>query len=284
MKRALRACVGALLALALAACGGGAASPEVPAEPYTVVGAIGDAPVLTLVDSIPLSEPSTRTLILGGGPEVDDVALLSVSSFSGLDGKADGDLAVPALVDLTSAELDEDVLELLAGTTQGSRIVLERAVETERGERMEIVVIDVLPTIFTGTPVEVDLAAENLPIIGQGEDGRPTASVSEGATEPSALRVVPLAKSDGRQVRPGDTVYAQYTVWTWDAGEVYASTWEDGAVPGPVEIDETFPGLRDGVLDQNLGSRVLILVPPELGIGTDSLVAVVDILAIGRTE
>lgn len=283
MRGAVRACAAAILALSLAACGG-PAEPEVPAAPYTVAGEIGGVPTLVLAKSIPMSEPSWETVVVGQGPQIVDVALLSISTFSGLDGTAEGDLAIPALVDLEGAEIDEGLLELLQRTTEGSRIIATRAVDTEVGERMEIVVIDALPTRYTGTPVEVDFGAEDLPIIGQEDDGRPTASVSEGATEPTSLRVVPLAKAEGRQVRPGDTVYAQYTVWTWDAGEVYASTWQDGAVPGPVEIDETFPGLRDGVLDQNLGSRVLILVPPELGIGTDSLVAVVDILAIGRTE
>lgn len=279
IRRAI--CLLAAVAM-LAACSADEEEPAV--EPYVVTGQIGSAPVLQLTDALPLADPQYTTLIRGDGASVSErgTALLSVSTFSGVDGAAVGELAQPYLLDLETVSADSGLADALEGATEGSRIVSTYAVEDERGERMELTVTDVLSTIHSGDAVEIDFGAENLPVIAEGPDGEPTAEVPEGITEPESLRVVTLARADGSQVLPGDTIYAQYSVWTWHQGDVYDSTWDKGGVPVSAQVDELFPGLRDGLLDQNVGSRVLVLVPPEVGIGTDSLIAVVDILAVGR--
>ena len=66
----------------------------------------------------------------------------------------------------------------------------------------------------------------------------------------------------------------------WESGEPYDSTWAAGKVPRTLKLDETIPGLRDGLLDQTVGSQVLLVIPPAQARGTDTLVLVVDILAV----
>lgn len=282
MSRLLRVLASGVLLLALTACAG-EDDPAVT-DLYSVTGEIGAVPVVHFDPPLPLSDPQIERVLEGDGTELDDdsTALLSISTFAGSDGSALGPLASPVIVEMS--ELDGLLAEALPGAAEGSRFVAIQAVDDGYAGSMELVVIDVVPTRYTGEPREIDFAEENLPTIGEDGDGAPTAEVNEGISQPDLLRVVPIARAEGPQVQPGDLVYAQFTIWTWAEGIVHYSTWEDGGQPAATIIDETFPGIRDGLLDQTVGSRVLILIPPDLGIGTDSLIAVVDILAVGRAE
>lgn len=277
-----RALAAALAGLLLTAC-----TDDVPVNEtslYTVTGEIGAIPTVVLESPLPFSDPTVEILIEGDGQEIgDNMALLSITTFSGTDGAIVGVPAEPSLVQPADISFDGALRAALIEATEGSRIAVTWAVAGEDGgKQMEIVVVDVLPTIATGEPQEIDFAAENLPEVSG--DLAPEATMGEGTREPSELRALALLKGAGTQVLPGDDVYAQYTVWEWDTGEIVDSTWEAGGVPTMIEIDDAFPGLRDGILDQTVGSRVLVLIPPDQGIGTDSLVAIVDILAVGRAS
>lgn len=118
-----------------------------------------------------------------------------------------------------------------------------------------------------------------MPAVALADDGAPTITVPDGEP-PDRLRVAPLVRGDGAQVRPGQDVTIQYTGMAWETGAPYDSTWATGKVPQTVAIDETFPGLRDGLVDQTVGSQVLLVIPPAQAQGTDTLVLVVDILAV----
>lgn len=248
-----------------------------------MTGALGTEPSILFTPPLPLSDAGIKILIEGEGPALDDgVALLSTTTFSGDDGSIIGIPAEPSLVEVERLSAESGIPDALRTATEGSRLLVTQAIQDEGTDRMEIVVIDVLPTRSIGDRNEIDFDGENLPFVAEDAEGHPSAHVGEGLTPPELLRVITLSNGAGRQVMPGDAVFAQYTVWTWSAGEVLDSTWEVDGVPRQINITEAFPGLRDGLLDQFVGSRVLVLIPPELGIGTDSLIAVVDILAVER--
>lgn len=277
--------VRALAALALVLAAGCAAEDRPDAE-VDVTGDLGTVPRLTFETPLPLVDASAETIVSGDGRIRDDgdVALLAISAFSGEDGAALDNVAAPSLVQLERADYPTELADQLIGAAEGSRILLVQPVRDGGADRMEITVIDVLPTRATGTEVPFGEGEIDLPEVGEDDDGAPTASVGEGVVEPDALRIVPLIKGGGPQILPDQIVFAQYTVWSWDDGAVFDSTWTEGAVPAVVDLDDVFPGVKDGILDQTVGSRILVLIPPELGIGTDSLVAIVDILAVKEKE
>jgi peptidylprolyl isomerase len=73
---------------------------------------------------------------------------------------------------------------------------------------------------------------------------------------------------------------AQFTSLRWSDGGVQATTWGPGLLPETIDMTTAIPGLRLGLLDQSVGSQVLLVVPPTDGDGVDTLVIVVDILAV----
>ncbi|MGO1333428.1 FKBP-type peptidyl-prolyl cis-trans isomerase, partial [Cellulosimicrobium funkei] len=89
------------------------------------------------------------------------------------------------------------------------------------------------------------------------------------------------------QVEVGQVVTVRYSGVRWSDGEVFDSTWTDGAAPLSVMIGigEVIEGWEQGLLEQSVGSQVLLVVPPDLAYGAtanplagETLVYVVDIL------
>lgn len=142
-----------------------------------------------------------------------------------------------------------------------------------------MLVLDVLHTVAQGTELEPE---EGMPTVTQDDDG--VSITLPDADPPAGLEVATVIRGDGRQVAPGQAVTMQYQAVTWPGGDIYDSTWADGQVPRTVMVDDTFTGLRDGLVDQTVGSRVLVVVPPALGTGSQTLVLAVDILAAADVE
>lgn len=104
-----------------------------------------------------------------------------------------------------------------------------------------------------------------------------------------------LIEGKGEEVKKGQTVYMQYSGAAWKPNEgkpeakLFDSSWKTGA-PFTTQIGagQVIKGWDDGLVGKKVGSRVLLVVPPELGYadqakGADlpknsTLVFVVDIL------
>lgn len=272
----------ALLAvLLLAGCQAGPDQQQSDEGPITVTGEFGSVPVVTFEAPLEMGESTIEVLIEGDGRELlpDGPVLLALTAYGGDDGAilADRGAGTPRNLLLTPEDVGENLFGVLTGVAEGSRLLMVQPVDDGGPDMMLVVVIDVLRTQAHGEAAE---PVDGVPVVGSTDTGAPTATVPEGIVEPTELQVVPVTRGAGSQVKPGQEVVVQYTAWAWDDGVVYDSTWESGGVPATIAIDDTFAGLRNGVVDQRVGSRVMLLIPPSQAIGTDALVMVVDILAV----
>jgi FKBP-type peptidyl-prolyl cis-trans isomerase len=77
-----------------------------------------------------------------------------------------------------------------------------------------------------------------------------------------------------------------YTGALWADQTIFDSSWEKG-VPAVFAADGIVPGLSEALVGQQVGSQILVVIPPELGYGdqanaavpaNSTLVFVVDIL------
>ena len=109
---------------------------------------------------------------------------------------------------------------------------------------------------------------------------------------PKTLAVRTLIKGSGPKVSKGQLIVVQYVGVIWASKKVFDSSWARGA-PFAFTIgaspSQVIPGWDKGLVGQNIGSRVLLVIPPADGYGktgnsqagikgTDTLVFVVDIL------
>lgn len=127
----------------------------------------------------------------------------------------------------------------------------------------------------------------NLPQITRAANGAPAVDFA-GATMPDGLVVDVLESGDGAAVIEGQSITVHYTGWLWD-GAKFDSSWDRGeAISFVIARGSLIDGWVDGLVGHPVGSKVLLVVPPEAGYGHramgpipagSTLVFAVDVLA-----
>ncbi|BBC37840.1 Peptidyl-prolyl cis-trans isomerase [Streptomyces graminofaciens] len=153
---------------------------------------------------------------------------------------------------------------------------------------MDIVKGTTIPSTAKGTEVAQDNVA--LPKVGTNTDGKaPKVTVPKDTDPPKKLVSNYVLESDGAVVKKTDSVAVNYVAYLWDGGKQVDSTYDAGA-PATLALDQlTLKGLKDGLVGKKVGSRVLLVVPPDQAFGdqeqqgipkNSTLVFAVDILAV----
>ena len=180
------------------------------------------------------------------------------------------------------------VYDAMIGQKVGARVLVSADLTADQGTWI-IFVFDIIgaqdvPTSATGTPVTPPAGLPVITIV----DGVPTITAPTG-TAPTSLITQVLIKGDGPAITAGQTVLMQYTGMIWASGKVFDSSWGSGAVDFPVGAGQVIPGFDEGLVGQTIGSRILLVIPPGKGYGTDgntqagiagtdTLIFVVDLL------
>lgn len=138
----------------------------------------------------------------------------------------------------------------------------------------------------TGETV-TDLPA-GLPTVTLGKKGKPSIDMN-GQGSVDSLVTQTLIKGDGETLTDSDTAVVKYTGWLTD-GTQFDSSWDknttfDADLSASGQIIE---GWKQGLIGQTVGSQVMLIIPPDLGYGSQeldgipadsTLVFVIDILA-----
>lgn len=266
-------------ALLLAGCSVGAE----PAPEVEVTGDVGQDPTLVYAHPLAIEQTTSVLIWAGSGPPLVDGGPVLLNYR--LEKADDATLVketytlVPKPATLTPETLSEDLYDALSGESVGARILLVLPATSDTSSFASVMVVDVLPTRAAGEAVA---PRDGLPAVTLGGDGEPTIAAPAG-DPPSELVVQALIKGDGTQIEEGATVTVQYTAVRWSDGSLYDSTWTQGE-PKSFELgDGILPGLAKGLVEQTVGSQVMLVIPPLVGAAAgaeqDTLVFVVDILA-----
>jgi peptidylprolyl isomerase len=120
---------------------------------------------------------------------------------------------------------------------------------------------------------------------------KPTLTFPDAAA-PAELEVVVLSRGNGDLVEAGDDLVVHYLGQSW-GGHVFDNSYDRGSSIGfLIGVGAVIGGWDEGLVGQQIGSRVLLSVPPHLGYGDrgvpaagikggDTLVFVVDIVGVG---
>ncbi len=106
---------------------------------------------------------------------------------------------------------------------------------------------------------------------------------------PEDLGVQVLEQGSGDTVQAGDTIEVNYYGQCW-GGSMFDNSYDRGSsISVPIGVGAVIGGWDDGLVGKQVGSRVLLSIPPHLGYGPagvpqagiggdDTLVFVVDII------
>jgi hypothetical protein len=128
-------------------------------------------------------------------------------------------------------------------------------------------VVAVYPGQSSGAP---QFGQDGMPAVTSDPSGRPGIAVPN-ADAPTELRIATLTKGDGAVISEGQTVVAHYTGVLWGSS-VFDSTWEEDRPANLIAQDFTtndgvgvVPGFAQALIGQTIGSRVVVVIPPEQG-------------------
>lgn len=268
--------------------GGGSASPSAPAssgppvkvskniDDIKVEGAPNTQPKVTVPSPWAIDETKVKVLDPGNGATVPKAGPLTVQYY-GVNGRTGESFDSSWVRNAEPATFSLDGVipgfsKGLAGQKAGSRVVI--AVNSKDGYDPSgnppqilpgdtlIFVVDILSTVLAGpdgTPVP---PVEGLPTVTDAK-GIPTITMPKTAP-PTELKIQPLVAGKGAKVAATDTVHLHYRGALWADGSVVDDSF--GQEPVTTTLgSKLIPGFTKGIIDQTVGSRVLIVIPPADG-------------------
>lgn len=165
----------------------------------------------------------------------------------------------------------------------GSEMVL--ALPGQEGQGAIVVYMQTLEELPTTASGEKADAPEDMATVKLAKDGAPSVSIP-GGDAPAETVIGVLKQGDGPKVGEGDLVTVQYLGVKWSDGTEFDSSWSRDAVPSQFQTTGVVTGFRKALEGQQVGSQVLVEIPPAEGYGAskghelekETLVFVVDIL------
>lgn len=302
MKTPLKAA--ALIAaavLALSACSS-ATTPE--ASPSATVPVLDLASVAwSTADGVPsleftapaVAQTSSARLIADGSGEalaVGMVVNVSYVIYSGADATQqfstyDENFTQPIPLDEDS--VDPALLTVLLNAHVGATLIYatpDYSGTTSSALLFAMTIVSATTPLAQAQGTAVD-PVPGLPGVTVDEQGKPSVDFTD-AVDPGTLVTQPLIQGEGDAVELGDNVTVHYTGWVWD-GAQFDSSWDRGTTATwPLVDGALIDGWVQGLQGVTVGSRVLLVIPSELGYGDGgngtipggaTLVFVVDVLA-----
>jgi hypothetical protein len=280
----------AVLVSTLAACG--AADERAGCQPVfqpgdasravQVEGSVGTRPTTTFPTPLVTKESQVSEIVRGDGEVLSrgEIADAHLSLYSGETAQLLEESDYEEMYLRRTVGPDDPLGQALQCAAVGSRVVYATTVEELFGadnpqiplenEATIVAVFDIaraFPGRATGAP---QLGQNGMPAVVLAPNGRPGISVpSEEA--PTDLRIAVLKQGTGPEVKQGDRAVLHYTGLTWDDENVFDSSWETGVprtFPAASFEDDpagVVPGLAEALIGENVGSQVLVVIPPEFG-------------------
>lgn len=251
-----------------------------------------------------------KVIVPGSGPAATkaDTVRLRAQIFNGANGKLlDDSFTAKRPVEgyrLGRADLIAGFTEGLLGAQKGARIAFtippSKGFGASGNTQLGVSGTDTIVVIADIADVHRPLtqidgtqspSPSGLPTVTfpNGPTKEPTVTVPKSAA-PSETKSAVLIEGTGATVAKGQTITAQYQGVLWKNGSTFDSSWKRGsAADFPIGVGNVIPGWDKTLVGQKVGSRVLLVIPPKDGYGsqgspqagisgTDTLVFVVDIL------
>jgi peptidylprolyl isomerase len=282
------------LLLVLAGCGGSSDDDDTPsAKPVTiddisVSGAEGEKPQVDFQPPVTFEKTESEVVIKGPGkgdavtPESQvTVDYLALNASDGSEiGSTYGEGAQPQIFTVNQVVMAFSTG--LEGAHAGDRVLIASAPADAFGEAgngadvaKNTSIIFVVDVLDVATPLSEAKGKEvaapaDVPELKLDKDGHPTKFKATKTTPKTVdeLGVYTVIEGTGPKVKSGQTITAHYVGQLYPDGAVFDSSWQRGQ-PAQFEIGTggVIKGWDGGLVGQRVGSRVILVIPSELGYG-----------------
>ncbi|MEU0252627.1 FKBP-type peptidyl-prolyl cis-trans isomerase [Streptomyces sp. NPDC006184] len=271
----------------------------------------GEKPVIAKGPGDPSKNLAVKTLIPGSGRTVAENDFVQADYLGQIWDTAkvfdnSYDRKRPLVMQLAQGSIIDGWRYALAGKKTGSRIQIAVPPALGYGKSGQpdagikgtdtlVFVIDVVDSFNSKSSAKGKPVAQNdpaLPKVAANTDGQVPKVTIPKSDPPKKLVSQYVLEGDGAELKAAQTVLCQFQGLVWESGKTFQRTYGSGRLSqfSLEQMQQAVKGLAQGLTGKKVGSRVLIVVPPELGYGDNppsggiikkgaTLVFTVDILA-----
>ncbi|MEU2596770.1 FKBP-type peptidyl-prolyl cis-trans isomerase [Streptomyces hirsutus] len=268
----------------------------------------GEKPTVAKGSGDPSKDLAVKTVIAGGGRAIAENDFVVAHYLGQVWSTAkvfdnSYDRKAPLAIQLAQGSIIDGWRYGLTGKKAGSRV--EMAIPPTwgygsqgneqagiKGTDTLVFVVDVQNTFNAKSSADGrEVAQDNvdLPKVGTNTNGKAPSIEVPDVAPPKKLVSTYILEGDGEAVGADNSVLVQYKGVLWDGGKEFDSTYGRGQLTS-FSLQQVVKGWAQGLTGKKVGSRVLIVIPPELGYGDtppegsdikkdSTLVFSVDILA-----
>ncbi|MFF0104024.1 FKBP-type peptidyl-prolyl cis-trans isomerase [Streptomyces hirsutus] len=268
----------------------------------------GEKPTVAKGSGDPSKDLAVKTVIAGGGRAIAENDFVVAHYLGQVWSTAkvfdnSYDRKAPLAIQLAQGSIIDGWRYGLTGKKAGSRV--EMAIPPAwgygsqgneqagiKGTDTLVFVVDVQDTFNAKSSADGrEVAQDNvdLPKVGTNTNGKAPSIEVPDVDPPKKLVSSYILEGDGEEVGADNSVLVQYKGVLWDGGKEFDSTYGRGQLTS-FSLQQVVKGWAQGLTGKKVGSRVLIVIPPELGYGDtppegsdikkdSTLVFSVDILA-----
>nr|WP_294695244.1 FKBP-type peptidyl-prolyl cis-trans isomerase [uncultured Friedmanniella sp.] len=268
-------------------------------DKVTVSGSYGKPPKVKVKKPYAIDKTRTKVLQESDGPVVKKGQTVEVNYY-GVNGrtgeKFDDSFSAGQPVAFALDQVVPGFSKGLTGQRQGSRVLIAMPgsdgydasggnpqIGVEVGDSL-VFVVDIVNVQLSGPSGDKVPAKAGLPEVSDSLD-KPEITIPK-SKPPTELVVQPLIKGKGKKVGAADTITFDYRWESWKDGRLIEQSYGDK--PASYQLSGLVQGMQQGLAGQTVGSRVLLVIPPEQGYPDgnaepkvdkgETLVMVVDLL------
>ncbi|BFO20095.1 FKBP-type peptidyl-prolyl cis-trans isomerase [Streptomyces sp. KM77-8] len=263
-------------------------SPKIVDGPLPAITAgteFGEKPTVAKGSGEPSKDLAVKTVIAGNGKTVAENDFVVAHYLGQVWSTAkvfdnSYDRKAPLAIQLAQGTIIDGWRYALTGKKAGSRVQMAvpptwgygeqgNAQAGIKGTDTLVFVVDIedsynAKSSAKGTDVAQDDTA--LPEVGTNTDGKAPSIEVPDADAPKKLVSSYVIEGDGEKVAADSSVLVQYKGVLWDGGKEFDSTYARGQLTS-FSLQQVVKGWAQGLTGKKVGSRVLIVIPPELGYG-----------------
>ncbi|MGW0914242.1 FKBP-type peptidyl-prolyl cis-trans isomerase [Streptomyces sp. NPDC002784] len=269
---------------------------------------LGEKPTIAEGSGDPSKDLAVKTVIAGNGGTVAENDYVQAHYLGQVWATAkvfdnSYDRKTPLVIQLAKGSIIDGWRYALAGKKVGSRVQMAvpptwgygtqgNSQAGIKGTDTLVFVVDVQGTFNAKSSAKgTEVAQDNvdLPKVGTSTDGKAPSIEVPDTDAPTKLVASYVLEGDGEEVGAEDSVLVQYKGVLWEDGKEFDATYTNKQLAS-FSLQQVVKGWAQGLTGKKVGSRVLIVIPPDLGYGDNppqgsgikkdsTLVFSVDILA-----
>ncbi|WAZ20581.1 FKBP-type peptidyl-prolyl cis-trans isomerase [Streptomyces cinnabarinus] len=288
-----------------------APSPKIVDGPLPAITAgtkFDEKPTVAKGSGDPSKDLAVKTVIAGNGQTIAENDYIQANYLGQIWATAkvfdnSYDRKTPLVIQLAQGSIIDGWRYALPGKKAGSRVQMAvpptwgygtqgNSQAGIKGTDTLVFVVDVQGTFNSKSSAKgTEVAQDNvdLPKVGTNTDGKAPSIEIPDADAPTKLVANYILEGDGAEVGAEDSVLVQYKGVLWDDGKEFDATYTNKQLAS-FSLQQVVKGWAQGLTGKKVGSRVLIVIPPDLGYGDNppqgsgikkdsTLVFSVDILA-----